>query len=99
MGNNTNKYYNEEKNLKESNYDLLNKNIKQRYDRNRRNLFNQSYSLFAKDFQKCYINQRIIVTKLAKDFIQWKSYLLRAINKLSNVKDYIVIFLMKVFLN
>ena len=85
MGNNTNKYYNEEKNLKESNYDLLNKNIKQRYDRNRRNLFNQSYSLFAKDFQKCYINQRIVVTKLAKDFIPWKSYLMRAVNNLANL--------------
>ena len=85
MGNNTNKYNAEEKHLKESYYELLNKNIKQKYDNNRKDLFNQSYSLFAKDFQKCYINQRIVVTKLAKDFIPWKSYLMRAVNNLANL--------------
>ncbi len=76
MGNNTNKYYNEEKNLTESYYDLLNKNI---------NKDMIEIDRFIKDFQKCYINQRIVVTKLAKDFIPWKFYLLRAINNLSNV--------------
>ena len=84
MGNNTTKYNNEERDLKESYYDLFNQTIKKRYDKNRKDLFNQSYSLFAKDFQKCYINQRIAVTKLAKDFIPWKSYLMRAINNLAN---------------
>ena len=84
MGNNTTKYNNEERGLKESYYDLFNQTIKKRYDKNRKDLFNQSYSLFAKDFQKCYINQRIAITKLAKDFIPWKSYLMRAINNLAN---------------
>ena len=84
MGNNTTKYNNEERDLKESYYDLFNQTIKKRYDKNRKDLFNQSYSLFAKDFQKCYINQRIAITKLAKDFIPWKSYLMRAINNLAN---------------
>ena len=89
MGNNTNKYSNEELRLKESYYTLMDKALKDRYDKNRKDIFNQSYSLFAKDFQKCYINQRIVVTKLAHYFIPWKSYLMKAINNLANINGYL----------
>ena len=89
MGNSTNKYNNNEKSLKESYYSLMDKTLKKRYDKNRKDLFNQSYSLFAKDFQKSYINQRIVISKYAKDFIPWKSYLMRAINNFANEKAYL----------
>ena len=89
MGNSTNKYSSEEKRLKESYYDLMDKTLKDRYDKNRKDIFNQSYSLFAKDFQKCYINQKIVVTKLAHYFIPWKSYLMKAINNLANTNGYL----------
>ena len=89
MGSSTNKYSNEELRLKESYYTLMDKTLKDRYDKNRKDIFNQSYSLFAKDFQKCYINQRIVVTKLAHYFIPWKSYLMKAINNLANLNGYL----------
>ena len=89
MGNSTNNYNNNEKSLKESYYSLMDKTLKKRYDKNRKDLFNQSYSLFAKDFQKSYINQRIVISKYAKDFIPWKSYLMRAINNFANEKAYL----------
>ena len=89
MGNSTNNYSNEEKRLKESYYTLMEKTLKDRYDKNRKDIFNQSYSLFAKDFQKCYINQKIVVTKLAHYFIPWKSYLMKAVNNLANINGYL----------
>ena len=89
MGNSTNNYSNEEKRLKESYYTLMEKTLKDRYDKNRKDRFNQSYSLFAKDFQKCYINQKIVVTKLAHYFIPWKSYLMKAVNNLANINGYL----------
>ena len=89
MGNSTNNYSNEEKRLKESYYALLDRILKDRYDKNRKDIFNQSYSLFAKDFQKCYINQKIVATKLAHYFIPWKSYLMKAINNLANTNGYL----------
>ena len=89
MGNSSNKYNDDEKKLKKSFYSLMKKTLKKRYDKNRKDLFNQSYSLFAKDFQKSYINQRIIISKYAKEFIPWKSYLMRAINNLANQNAYL----------
>ena len=83
MGNNTNNYTNEEENLKSSYYEIVNKTIQRRYIMNKNDLFNQRYSLFEKDFQKCYLNQRIVMTPLAKRFIPWKSYLMRRLINLS----------------
>jgi hypothetical protein len=79
MGNNINQYNEEEKRLKDSYYELMNKTLKERYDKNRNDNFNQNYSLFSKDFQKSYINQRIIMTKNVH-FIPWKSYLMRGLD-------------------
>ena len=79
MGNNINQYNEEEKRLKDSYYELMNKTLKERYDKNRNDNFNQNYSLFSKDFQKSYINQRIIMTKTVH-FIPWKSYLMRGLD-------------------
>lgn len=74
MGNSSNRYNEDEKNLKYSYYDLIDKTLIQRYDKNRKDLFNQNYSLFAKDFKKSYINQKIVVTRLASYYIPSKSY-------------------------
>jgi len=79
MGNSSNNYTNEEKNLKNSYYKLMNKTIKDRYYKNKNDMFNQNYSLFAKDFEKSYINQKIIMTKYANLYINWKSYLMRGL--------------------
>ena len=87
MGNKKIEYSEEEKRLKNSYYDLINKTLKQRYDKNRKDIFNQNYSLFPKDFEKCYINQRILLSRLAKSFIPWKSYLLRGLNNLITGKE------------
>ena len=84
MGNNINKYNEEEKRLKESYYKIMNRTIKERYEKNKTDIFNQNYSLFPKDFQKCYINQKIIMTRLSHHFIPWKSYLMRGISNLAN---------------
>ena len=87
MGNNKIEYNEEEKRLKDSYYDLINRTLKERYDKNRNDIFNQNYSLFPKDFEKCYINQRVLVSKLAKNFISWKSYLMRGLNNLISEKE------------
>ena len=84
MGNNINKYNEEEKRLKKSYYKIMNRTIKERYEKNKTDIFNQNYSLFPKDFQKCYINQKIIMTRLSHHFIPWKSYLMRGISNLAN---------------
>ena len=72
MGNST--YTDEEKSLKNSYYKLIGKTLKDRYKKNRFDKFNQNYSLFAKDFEKSYINQKIIHSKLAGYYISWKSF-------------------------
>ena len=87
MGNNKIEYNEEEKRLKNSYYELMNRTLKERYDRNRNDIFNQNYSLFPKDFEKCYINQRILVSKLAKNFIPWKSYLMRGLHNFLSEKE------------
>jgi hypothetical protein len=83
MGNSTNHFTNEEENLKSSYYEIVNKTIQRRYIKNKNDLFNQRYSLFEKDFQKCYINQKIVMTPLERRFIPWKSYLMRRLINLS----------------
>ena len=83
MGNNTNHFTDEEENLKSSYYEIVNKTIQRRYIKNKNDLFNQRYSLFEKDFQKCYINQKIVMTPLERRFIPWKSYLMRRLINLS----------------
>ena len=85
MGNNNNK----EKNIKKSYYKLLNKNIKERYDLIRYDSFNQNFSLFQKDFEKNYVNQKIPIIALADHFIPWKSYLLHSLRLLEEEKAYI----------
>ena len=89
MGNSSNRYNEDEKNLKYSYYDLIDKTLKKRYDKNRKDLFNQNYSLFAKDFKKSYINQKIVVTRLASYYIPWKSYLMRGLDNFANEKGYL----------
>jgi hypothetical protein len=86
MGNST--YTDEEKNLKNSYYKLIGKTLKDRYKKNRFDKFNQNYSLFAKDFEKSYINQKIIHSKLANYYISWKSYLLNALNNMAKEEAY-----------
>ena len=83
MGNSTNHFTDEEENLKSSYYEIVNKTIQRRYIKNKNDLFNQRYSLFEKDFQKCYINQKIVMTPLERRFIPWKSYLMRRLINLS----------------
>jgi len=89
MGTNNNNYTEEEKELKTSYYELLSKDLKNRYDSNRCDLFNQNYSLFKKDFEKSYINQKIVSTPIARNFIPWKSYLLHYLRYLSNENGYL----------
>ncbi len=86
MGNST--YTDEEKSLKNSYYKLIGKTLKDRYKKNRFDKFNQNYSLFAKDFEKSYINQKIIHSKLAGYYISWKSYLLNALNNMAKEEAY-----------
>ena len=54
MGTNHNNYTGEEKTLKTSYYNLLSKNLKNPYDINHTDLFNQNYILFKEDFEKSY---------------------------------------------
>ena len=89
MGSLNNHYTNEEKRLKKTYCSLVNQTLKQRYNQNRTDLFNQGYSLFVKDFKKSYINLRITITENARQYIPWKSYLLRRIHQLSEVQGYI----------
>ena len=89
MGNNQNRYSEEEKKLKKSYYKILSKTTKKRYDDNRTDLFNQNFSLFQKDFEKSYINQRIPQEPLAGQFISWKTYLLRYLFLLEDNEGYI----------
>jgi hypothetical protein len=89
MGTNQNNFTNEEKTLKSSYYNLLSKNLKNRYDNNHYDLFNQNYALFKKDFEKSYINQRILSIPLAQNYISWKSYLLFHLRFLENENGYI----------
>ena len=49
MGTNHNNYTGEEKTLKTSYYNLLSKNLKNPYDINHTDLFNQNYILFKED--------------------------------------------------
>ena len=86
MGNST--YTDEEKSLKNSYYKLMGRTLKDRYKKNRFDKFNQNYSLFAKDFEKSYINQKIIHSKLASYYISWKSYLLNALNNMAKEEAY-----------
>ena len=86
MGNSI--YTDEEKTLKNSYYKLIGKTLKDRYKKNRFDKFNQNYSLFAKDFEKSYINQKIIHSKLASYYISWKSYLLNALNNMAKEEAY-----------
>ena len=86
MGNST--YTDEEKSLKNSYYKLMGRTLKDRYKKNRFDKFNQNYSLFAKDFEKSYINQKIIHSKLANYYISWKSYLLNALNNMAKEEAY-----------
>jgi len=86
MGNST--YTDQEKNLKNSYYKLIGKTLKDRYKKNRFDKFNQNYSLFAKDFEKSYINQKIVHSKLASYYISWKSYLLNALNNMAKEEAY-----------
>ena len=86
MGNSI--YTDEEKTLKNSYYKLIGKTLKDRYKKNRFDKFNQNYSLFAKDFEKSYINQKIIHSKLAGYYISWKSYLLNALNNMAKEEAY-----------
>ena len=78
-----------EKTLKKSYYNLLSKNFKNRFDFNHFDLFNQNYSLFKKDFEKSYINQKIISTPIARNYIPWKSYLLHHLRHLTNENGYL----------
>jgi len=84
-----NNFTDEEKSLKSSYYNLLSKNLKNRYDNNHYDLFNQNYALFKKDFDKSYINQRILAIPLAKSYISWKSYLLYHLRYLEKENGYI----------
>lgn len=86
MGNST--YTDEEKSLKNSYFKLMGKTLKDRYKKNRFDKFNQNYSLFAKDFDKSYINQRIVHSRLASYYISWKSYLLNALNNMAKEEAY-----------
>ena len=84
-----NNFTDEEKSLKSSYYNLLSKNLKNRYDNNHYDLFNQNYALFKKDFDKSYINQRILAIPLAQSYISWKSYLLYHLRYLEKENGYI----------
>ena len=84
-----NNFTDEEKFLKSSYYNLLSKNLKNRYDNNHYDLFNQNYALFKKDFDKSYINQRILAIPLAQSYISWKSYLLYHLRYLEKENGYI----------
>jgi len=84
-----NNFTDEEKSLKTSYYNLLSKNLKNRYDNNHYDLFNQNYALFKKDFDKSYINQRILAIPLAQSYISWKSYLLYHLRYLEKENGYI----------
>ena len=84
-----NNFTDEEKSLKSSYYNLLSKNLKNRYDNNHYDLFNQNYALFKKDFDKSYINQRILAIPLAQSYISWKSYLLYHLRYLEKENGYL----------
>ena len=84
-----NNFTDEEKSLKSSFYNLLSKNLKNRYDNNHYDLFNQNYALFKKDFEKSYINRRILSIPLAQSYISWKSYLLYHLRYLEKENGYI----------
>ena len=81
MGNNTNNFSQEEKSLKKSYYEIMNKTLKNRYEKNRNDGFNLDYSLHIKEFDKCYTNQRMI-SHYNCDFIPWKTFLMRGLNLL-----------------
>ena len=68
---------------------ILSKNIKKRYDINHNDLTNQSYSLFDKDFDKSYVNQRLSIMPSVQHFIPWKSYLLSALNSFEKDNCYL----------
>ena len=72
----------EERQLKTSYYNSLNKTIKKIYDKNHFNIFNQAYSLHIKTFNK--LNNRIKIQTSAYSFINWKEYLYSELDKLRN---------------
>ena len=88
MGNNQNKYTNEEFDSKKSYYNLLSKNFKQRCDNNHFNLFNINYAFFQKDFERNYINQHINISN-ELSFIPWKIYLVHVLKHLAEEKSYL----------
>ena len=82
MGTKQNQLSEEERELKTSYYNSLNKNLKKIYDKNHFNLFNQAYSLHKKTFTK--LSNKIKNQPLASSFINWKDYLYSELDKLKN---------------
>ena len=89
MGNNNNKFNDEEEKLKRSYYETMARTLKDRYDKNRYDAFNQNYSLLSKDFERCYVNQRVTITTKNTNFIPWKSYLIRGLRAYGEKNGYI----------
>ena len=88
MGNCSNNPMSQRNRIKSSYYQLLDKELKKKYEKNRYDLFNQNYSLFSKDFKKCYVNQKIPNTEAARQYIPWKLYLLIGLKRSEEENNY-----------
>ena len=67
---------NEEKNLKNSYYKIINKTMKERFEKNKKDVFGLRYCLYPKDFKRSFINPRMSIGQTYY-VIPWKTYLMR----------------------
>lgn len=67
---------NEEKNLKNSYFKLINKTMKERFEKNKKDVFGLRYCLYPKDFKRSFINPRMSIGQTYY-IIPWKTYLMR----------------------